>query len=178
MPALIGIYCNMSGSVQLPQGQMRPPLAAKSRCRVGGPNTGRPTVSDSCTRVEPTGDKRASLQRRQRGKAEVSLGVSLLCRPLTLERKQTGDRVPGDWFMSRSTIGGAGDTTIMSPGWSSKLPLPGIGLHDPLYDRQAYPEFTSFYLWVGQICPREELFSCRPLSKREQICDIPDPPIR
>ena len=30
-----------------------------------------------------------------------------------------------------STIGEGGDTTISSPGRSSKQPLPGIGLHDP-----------------------------------------------
>ena len=79
---------------------------------------------------------------------------------------------------SRSTIGGGGDSTIPSPRWSSKQPLPGIGLHDPLHDRQAYPEFASFHQGVGQICPREGLFSCRPLPKRGQICDIPDPPNR
>ena len=77
---------------------------------------------------------------------------------------------------SRSTIEGVGDTTISSPGWSPKQPLPRIGLHDLLYGRQACPEFNSFHQGVGQICPREGLFSCRPLSKRGQICDIPDPP--
>ena len=45
--------------------------------------------------------------------------------------------VPGAAYnrASRSTIGGVGDTTIPSPGWLSKLPLPGIGLHDPLHGR-------------------------------------------
>ena len=66
----------------------------------------------------------------------------------------------------RSTIGGAGDTTIPSPGWSPKQPFPRIGLHDLLYGWQACPEFNSFHQGVGQICPREVLFSCRPLSKR------------
>ena len=75
-------------------------------------------------------------------------------------------------------LGGGGDTTITSPGWSPKQPLPRIGLHDLLYGRQACPEFNSFHHGVGQICPREGLFSCRPLSKRGQICDIPDPPNR
>ena len=74
--------------------------------------------------------------------------------------------------------GRRGDATISSPGWASKQPLPGIGLHDPLHDRQAYPEFTSFHQGVGQIFPRGGLFSCRPLPKRGQICDIPDPPNR
>ena len=80
--------------------------------------------------------------------------------------------------LSRSTIGGVGDTTIPSQGWSTKQSLPGIGLHDPLHGRQACPEFTSFHQGVGQICPREGLFSCRPLPKRGQTCDIPDPPNR
>ena len=79
-------------------------------------------------------------------------------------------------FLSRSTIGGVGDRTTPSPVWSSKQPLPGIGLHDPLHGRQACPEFTPFHQGVGKICPREGLFSCRPLPKRGQICDIPDPP--
>ena len=77
---------------------------------------------------------------------------------------------------SVSTIGGGGDTTIPSPGRSPKQPLPGIGLHDPLYGRQACPKCSSFLQRVGQISPREGLFSCRPLSKREHICDIPAPP--
>ena len=63
---------------------------------------------------------------------------------------------------SRSTIGGVKDTTIPSPGWSSKQPLPGIGLHDPLHGRLACPEFTSFHQRVGQICPREGLFRAVP----------------
>ena len=53
---------------------------------------------------------------------------------------------------SCSTIGEGGDTT--SPGRSSNHPLPGIGLHDPLHGRQAWPGFNSFYQRVGQICPR------------------------
>ena len=73
---------------------------------------------------------------------------------------------------------GAGDTTIPSPGWSPKQTLPRTGLHDLLYGRQACPEFNSFHQRVGQISPREGLFSCRPLLKRGQICDIPDPPNR
>ena len=53
-----------------------------------------------------------------------------------------------------STIGEGGDTTISPPGRSPKQPLPGIGLHDPVYDRQACPEFIAFDQGVGQICPR------------------------
>ena len=53
-----------------------------------------------------------------------------------------------------STIGEGGDTTISSPGKSPKQPLLGIRLHDPLYGRQACPEFIAFDQGVGQICPR------------------------
>ena len=53
-----------------------------------------------------------------------------------------------------STVGEGGDKTISSPGRSPKQPLSGIGLHDPLHGRQAYPEFIAFDQGVGQICPR------------------------
>ena len=39
--------------------------------------------------------------------------------------------------------------TISSPVGSSKQPLPGIGLHDPLHGRQACPEFIAFDQGVG-----------------------------
>ena len=60
--------------------------------------------------------------------------------------------------MSVSTIGGGGDTTILSPGRSPEQPLPGIGLHDPLHGRQACPKPNSFLGGVGQISPRKGLF--------------------
>ena len=53
-----------------------------------------------------------------------------------------------------STIGEGGDTTISSPGRSSKQPLPGMRLRDPLHDRQACPKFIAFDQGIGQICPR------------------------
>ena len=80
------------------------------------------------------------------------------------------------WGLSVPTIGEGGDTTIPSPGMARKQPLPGIRLHDALHDRQACPEFNSFHQGVGQISPPERLFSCRPLSKRGQVCYIPAPP--
>ena len=49
-------------------------------------------------------------------------------------------------------------------------------LHDPLHGRQACPKFIAFDQKVGQICPRQGLFSCRSFSKRGQICYIPYPP--
>ena len=75
-------------------------------------------------------------------------------------------------------LGVGGDTTIPSPGRSPKQPLPGIGLHDSLHGRQACLEFNSFHQGVGQVSPRKGLFSCRPLPKRGQICDIPALPNR
>ena len=93
--------------------------------------------------------------------------------PLSLKFFSTGDEIPGG---SVSTIGGGGDTTILSPRRSPKQPLPGIGLHDPLHCRQACPESKSFNEGVDQISPRQGLFLCRPLPKRGQICDIPPPP--
>ena len=56
------------------------------------------------------------------------------------------------------------------------IPSPGKSPKDPLHGWQACPEFSSFHQGVGQISPREWLFSCRPLPKRGQICDIPAPP--
>ena len=58
------------------------------------------------------------------------------------------------YYKRGSTIGERGDTTISSPGWSPKQPLPGIGLHDPLHGRQACPDFIAFDQGVGEICPR------------------------
>ena len=50
-----------------------------------------------------------------------------------------------------STITEAGYTTISSPGRSSKQPLPGMRLHDPLHGPQACPKFIAFDHGVGQI---------------------------
>ena len=90
---------------------------------------------------------------------------------------RTVSATPFNRVSSRSTNEEGGDTTIPSPGRSPKQTLPGIGLHDPLHGRQACPEFNSFYQGVGQICPREGLFLCRPLPKRGNNCDIPAPSI-
>ena len=78
--------------------------------------------------------------------------------------------------MSVSTIGGGGDTTISSPEMSPKQPLPGIGLHDPLHGRQACPEFNSFHQRVGQIRPREGLFSCFRSQNGDKFLTSPPPP--
>ena len=91
------------------------------------------------------------------------------------------DRLPSSHLICRlgtnvSTIGEGGDTTIPSPGRSPQKTLPGIRLHDTLYGRQACPELNSFHQGIGQISPREGLFSCHPVPKRGQIYDIPPPP--
>ena len=76
---------------------------------------------------------------------------------------------------SVSTIEGGRDTTIPFPWRSPKRSLLGTGLHDPLHGRQVCPESNTFHQGVGQTSPREGLFSCRPLTKRGQICDISAP---
>ena len=69
----------MSGGLQLPHGQMRPPLAARSRWRVGGPNTERLPVSDSCTQEEElTGDEPTHLREDREGRVGSPLEISLL----------------------------------------------------------------------------------------------------
>ena len=67
-------------------------------------------------------------------------------------------------------------TTTIGIKWACRKYWRGIGLHDSLHGRQACPEFNSFHQDVGQILPRERLFSYRPLPKRGQIFDIPAPP--
>ena len=75
-----------------------------------------------------------------------------------------------------ATIGGGGyDDSV--PRVVTKTAPSADRLHDYLHGRQACPAFNSFHLGVGQICPRDGLFSCRPLQKRGQICDIPSPPL-
>ena len=66
------------------------------------------------------------------------------------------------WVESVSTIGRGRGTTVPSPGRSSKQPLPGIGLHDPLLGRQACAEFNLFHQRVGQMSPRWGFFRAVP----------------
>ena len=92
-------------------------------------------------------DREIELSQTNRGVGGVCVGViprvqSKLSRALHAHRRRG------------STIKEGGDTTISSPGRSPKQFLPGIGLHDPLHDRQARPEFIAFDQGVGQICPR------------------------
>ena len=72
--------------------------------------------------------------------------------------------------------GGRGDSTIPPTGISPEHPLQGTGLHDPLHGRQACSESNSLHKGVGQICPREKLFSGGPPLRRKQICNIPPLP--
>ena len=53
---------------------------------------------------------------------------------------------------------GGGDLKISSLEMSPKHPFPGMGLHDPLYDRQDCPELNSLCEGFGNICLREGLF--------------------
>ena len=66
------------------------------------------------------------------------------------------DEVLSEWFevahvlrcVSGPTIGGGRGYDDSVPGKITKT-LPGIGLHDPLHDRQACPKFSSFSLGFG-----------------------------
>ena len=79
--------------------------------------------------------------------------------------------------MSRSTIGGVGDTTIPSPVWSSKQSLSGIGLHDPLHGRQDCPEFTSFHQGMVKYVPGKGYFRAVPSQNGDEVATFPTPPI-
>ena len=85
------------------------------------------------------------------------LGQNTLCKDAEREAEDTRckqrDR-DGDKLYVKNDWGEGGDTTIPSPGRSTKQPLPGMELHDPLHARQACPKFIAFDRRVGQICPR------------------------
>ena len=77
--------------------------------------------------------------------------------------------------MSVSTIGVGVDTKIPSPERSTKQPLPGIELHDPLHGRQACPEFNSFHQGVGQISPGRAYFRAVPSKNGGKVVTSPPP---
>ena len=70
-------------------------------------------------------------------------------------------------------IGGGGDTTIPSPGWLSKQPLPGIRLHDPLHDRQACLELTHFTRRLVKYVPGRSYFGDIPSQSGDKFATSP-----
>ena len=74
-------------------------------------------------------------------------------------------------------IGGGGNTTIPSPWRSPKQSLPGIGLHDPLYGRQGFPEFNSFHQGgLVKQDPGRGYFSAIPSQNGDKFVTSPPPP--
>ena len=78
---------------------------------------------------------------------------------------------------SVSTIGGGGDTTIPSPGRSSKQPLPGVGLYNPLHCRQGSLDFSSFHQGVGQTSHGKGYFRAVSSQNGDKFVTPPPPPI-
>ena len=77
-----------------------------------------------------------------------------------------------------STVREGGDTTISSPGRSSKQPLPGMRRHDPLHGRQACPKFIAFDQGVGQnLSPVVAIFVRFPLKTGTNMLHPLPPPI-
>ena len=110
--------------------------------------------------LSPNMGQTTCLQRRRRRRSGRSLiGGVRACRP------------------NRSTNGGGGDSTTPFPRIPPERPLPGIGLHDPLHDGQAYFEFNLFFLGFRQIRPRELFVPCCPSQNGDKIV-ISLPPTR
>ena len=103
----------------------------------------------------------------------IGVNVGSCCLPYFLPSPLEGDAVPQFWCYhccdgprscpsivgqfhineSFNDWGGRGYDDSVA-GWSPKQPLSWRGLHDPLHDRQACPEFNSFHQEVGKIFPR------------------------
>ena len=73
-------------------------------------------------------------------------------------------------------IGKGGDTTISSPRWSQKQPLPEIGLHDPLHGRQACPEFLAVDQGVVEYVPGRGCFHPVTSHNGDKFVTPPPPP--
>ena len=110
----------------------KPPAAVDGRISKDGRHDSDAAAPHSTTT--------SSLQRRAGGLAVTPGLVELVFGPGSTRRAEK---------QGSSTIGEGGDTAI-----STKQPLPGIGLHDPLHGQQICPEFIAFDQGVGQICPR------------------------
>ena len=155
---------------------MRPPTAAGGVLLTGETSTAtETTVNEQLLQFYSTEEvscKKTSTRYVSYGSSVWNLRAASYCRK-AIDTK-SGEIMTFDPGGSQECFNdwGGGDTTIPSPGRPPKQPLPGIELHHPLHSRQDCPEFNSFHQEVGQISPREGLFSCRSLPKRGQICDI------
>ena len=61
------------------------------------------------------------------------------------------------------------------PERSPKQPLPGIGLHDSLHGRQAYPELNSFITGLVKYIPGRDYFGAVPSQNRDKFETSPTP---
>ena len=78
---------------------------------------------------------------------------------------------------SRSTIETGGDTTIPSPGRSPKQPLPGIGLHNPLYMvGKLAPSSTHFTRGLVKYVPGRDYFRAVPSIDGDKFATSPTRP--
>ena len=77
---------------------------------------------------------------------------------------------PETFKLGGSTIREGGDTTISSPGRSSKQPLPGMRLHDPLHGRQA----CRFCLRGGEW--NLEQFNLNTIGRQQKEVTVKPPP--
>ena len=76
-----------------------------------------------------------------------------------------------------SYIGILRGTTISSPGWSPKQPLPRIGLHDLLYGRQVALNSTHFTRGLVKYIPGRGYFRAVPFQNEDTFATFPTPPI-
>ena len=60
-------------------------------------------------------------------------------------------------------MNGGGGSIITSPWVLPNIPLPGIGLHNPLHGRQACLKLHSFYEWFDLKHSLEGVFHAGPL---------------
>ena len=106
--------------------------------------------------------------------------VNLPARATQEEGRARSLSLRGRFFARRSsvsTIGGGGDTTIPSPGRSSKQPLPGVGLYNPLHCRQDSLDFSSFHQGVGQTSHGKGYFRAVSSQNGDKYVTPPPPPI-
>ena len=76
-----------------------------------------------------------------------------------------------------STIREGEDTTISSPGRSSKQPLPGMRLHDPLIVRKLAPNSSHLTRGLVKSVPGRGYFRALPSQNGDKYVTSPPPPI-